>query len=57
MGAMLFRNSFGKLINIERSAFSTDTAYYREIMRCKNIQLESNHNVIDDMTRLIKLQK
>lgn len=54
---MLFRNSFGKLINIERTAFSTDTAYYREIMRCKNIQLESNHNVIDDMTRLIKLQK
>ena len=55
---MLLYDSTGKLYNIKRCFFTTDTAYYQEILRYKNIKLsKQNRDIIGELVSLIKGQK
>ena len=54
---MLFRDTTGKLIDIQRVHYSTDTAYYQQIMRCKGITLSQETDVIQELVTILRRQK
>ena len=54
---MLFRDTEGKLVEIRRSHYSTDTAYYQQIMRCKGVVVSHKSDVIKDLVTILKRQR
>jgi|TARA_B110000467_G_C18126177_1_gene370659 hypothetical protein len=42
---MLFRNKDGNVIEINRSAYNTDSEYYKEIMKSKGYIVSTKDNI------------